>query len=217
MREKDTYFIKMNKKNFVSIIITYYKKKKYLAKTLKSISDQSFKNFEIIFVYDDKDKNDLKFVKKNLNARENLCIYDQFYQLFCFTSYEIIDEFDNVLGLRRVDSDASYDTLSKSNYIGLSTVLVHKKIASKIRFPNLQTQEDLCLWLKLLKQNVKLHHYSKILSSWRKTENSLSSKTTRKLIDAFKLFYIYENKNFIFSVFSVLVLSYNKLLRLNSN
>ena len=50
-----------------------------------------------------------------------------------------------------------------------------------------------------------------------KTENSLSSKTTRKLIDAFKLFYIYENKNFIFSVFSVLVLSYNKLLRLNSN
>ena len=79
--------------------------------------------------------------------------------LFCFTSYEIIDEFDNVLGLRRVDSDASYDTLSKSNYIGLSTVLVHKKIASKIRFPNLQTQEDLCLWLKLLKQNVKLHHF----------------------------------------------------------
>ena len=262
MREKENYFIKMNKKNFVSIIITYYKKKKYLAKTLKSISDQSFKNFEIIFVYDDKDKNDLKFVKKKIkrfkkkkliinkinlgvSKSRNLALkyckgdfisfidaddiwkknklFEQIKfmkkktSLFCFTSYEVIDEFDNVLSLRRVDSDASYETLSKSNYIGLSTVLVHKKIAPKIRFPNLQTQEDLCLWLKLLKQNVKLHHYSKILSSWRKTENSLSSKTTRKLVDAFKLFYIYENKNFIFSIFSVLVLSYNKLLKLNSN
>ena len=97
-----------------------------------------------------------------------------------------------------------------SNFIGLSTVMIHKKILNKFCFPNLKTQEDFCLWLKLLKQNIKLHHYSKILTSWRKTNNSLSSNTFRKIIDAFKLFYFYQNKNFIFSIFSVIVLAYNK-------
>ena len=51
------------------------------------------------------------------------------------------------------------------------------------------------------------------LSAWRKTKKSLSSNTFQKVKDAFKLFYIYENKNFILSIFSVLVLSYNKILK----
>ena len=37
----------------VSIIIPYYKKKKFLKQTLESIQKQSFKNYEIIFIYDD--------------------------------------------------------------------------------------------------------------------------------------------------------------------
>ena len=35
----------------------------------------------------------------------------------------------------------------------------------------------------------------------------------QKIKDAFTLFYKLENKNFIFSIFSVVVLSYNKLLK----
>ena len=56
----------MNKEPLVSVIITYYKKKPFLKKTLKSILNQTYKNYEIIFVFDDEDKNDLKFVKQNL-------------------------------------------------------------------------------------------------------------------------------------------------------
>ena len=47
-----------------SIIIPYYRKKTYIAKTLKSVLKQTYKNFEIIIIYDDEDKADLKFIKK---------------------------------------------------------------------------------------------------------------------------------------------------------
>ena len=38
----------------VSIIIPYFKKKKYIKNTIKSVLDQTHKNFEIILVYDDR-------------------------------------------------------------------------------------------------------------------------------------------------------------------
>ena len=56
----------INKEPLVSIVITYYKKKKYIAKTLKSIFDQTYKNLEIIFIYDDPNNVDLKFIRKLL-------------------------------------------------------------------------------------------------------------------------------------------------------
>ena len=253
------YFINMSKKNLVSIIITYYKKKKFLKKTLNSIFNQIYQNFEIILVYDDTRKEDLNFVRNHLKIFKNKKLiinkinlgvsnsrnialkncrgdYIEFIDsddlwkknklsdqiafmkkrssLFSFTSYEIIDEFENVLNKRIVTRDAEYNKLISSNFIGLSTVMFHKRILNKVFFPNLKTQEDFCLWLKLLKQNIKLHHYSKILTSWRKTNNSLSSNAIRKIIDAYKLFYIYQNKNFIFALFSVIVLAYNKIKKI---
>ena len=55
----------MRKNPLVSIIITYYKKRIFLNRTLSSIFNQTYKNYELVFVYDDPDKTDLKFVKKN--------------------------------------------------------------------------------------------------------------------------------------------------------
>ena len=52
--------------NLISIIIPFYKKKLFFFKTVKSILNQSYKNFEVILIYDDTSKTDLKFVKKVL-------------------------------------------------------------------------------------------------------------------------------------------------------
>ena len=46
--------------NLVSIIMPFYKKKKYILNSIKSILNQNFDNFEIIMVYDDKDKSELE-------------------------------------------------------------------------------------------------------------------------------------------------------------
>tara|TARA_B110000027_G_scaffold121506_1_gene135751 strand:+ start:1379 stop:2155 length:777 start_codon:yes stop_codon:yes gene_type:complete len=51
----------------VSIIICYFKKKKFFKKTINSIINQTYRSFEVIVIYDDTDKSELNFVKKTLN------------------------------------------------------------------------------------------------------------------------------------------------------
>ena len=50
----------------VSIIIPYFNNREYLAKTISSITNQTYKKIEIIVVYDDNDKNDLRYFKKKI-------------------------------------------------------------------------------------------------------------------------------------------------------
>lgn len=52
--------------DLISIIIPYYKKKFFFSKTIKSVLRQSYKNFEIILIYDDTSRTELKFVNKIL-------------------------------------------------------------------------------------------------------------------------------------------------------
>ncbi len=242
--------------HLISIVITYYKKKKFIAKTLNSIKAQIYKNYEIIFVYDNSDLSEIDFVKQKLsifkkkklliNSRNlgvarsrnkamqhckgdylafidsddlwkknklsyQIKIMEKYSSLFSFTSFDVIDERDKLLKKRIVDNDGNFPDLLKSNFIGLSTVMIHKKLYRKIMFPKLQTQEDFALWLKISREGHKLSHIKKSLSSWRKVKGSLSSSIFRKLIDAFLLYYIYQNKNFMYSIYSVLVLSFYKL------
>ena len=247
----------MIKKNpLISIIITYYRKKDYIKKTLNSIAGQSYKNYELILVDDDKIKDELKYlttllnkfykkkliinknnigVSKSRNLALRFCKGDYIAfidsddiwkknklkfqvsfmiknsSLFTFTSYNVINDSGKFLSCRKVFMDANYKSLIESNFIGLSTVMINKKIYRNIKFPNLKTQEDFALWLNLIKRGYKLIHINKVLSSWRKSKNSLSANKFQKIKDAFKLFNKYENKNFIFSIYSVLVLTYNKL------
>ena len=50
--------------SLASIILPYYKKKKFIKKSIKSILSQSYKKIELIIIYDDEDHEDLKFIKK---------------------------------------------------------------------------------------------------------------------------------------------------------
>ena len=61
----------MKNKNKVSIILPYFKKKKFFKETINSVFAQTYKNKEIIVVYDDEDKDELTFIKKLLNNKKN--------------------------------------------------------------------------------------------------------------------------------------------------
>jgi len=54
---------------YLSIILPYYKKKKYIKETLISIINQSFKKHQLIIVYDQKDKTDIPYIKKILGNK----------------------------------------------------------------------------------------------------------------------------------------------------
>ena len=130
-----------------------------------------------------------------------------------YTSYEIIDEKNRSIGLRKSQKNTSYKNLLYDCNIGLSTVIIRKNTQTKnlVSFPKIKTKEDYVLWLKLSKAKIKFKGMKNTLTKWRKTNNSLSSGTYQKLVDGFKVYFIYQQFNFIKSVFYLIILSLNFL------
>ncbi len=58
--------------NLVSVIIPYFKKKKYIADALQSVLNQTHSNLEIIIIYDDPDKEDLEYIKDLIKKDERI-------------------------------------------------------------------------------------------------------------------------------------------------
>lgn len=238
----------------VSIIIPYFNKKDYIHLTLKSIFKQTYKNFEILIIYDDSSKKDLNLIKelKKKDKRIRLIInkknmgpghsrnkgldkakgtYIAFIDSddiwkkgklknqisfmkkndinFSYTSYNQIDSSGYKIKTVLAPKFQTYDDLLKDCKIGTSTVIIKKKILKKnFRFSILKTKEDLLLWLQLSKKH-DLIGYNKVLSEWRKLDNSLSSSTIQKICDGFRLYYKYEGFNFLKSIYYLTLLSLN--------
>ena len=47
----------------ISILMPYYNKRLYVKESIISVIDQSFKDFELIIIYDDETKKDLDYIK----------------------------------------------------------------------------------------------------------------------------------------------------------
>ncbi len=126
-----------------------------------------------------------------------------------YTAYDILT--NNKIVKHQVQKSYSYDDLIKKCDIGLSTVIMKSKMLKIGKFPNLKTQEDYALWLKYLRNGARIMGINDSLTVWRDNPNSLSKNIFQKLSDSFKVYYRFENKNFLESLFSVLVLSINKI------
>jgi len=239
----------------VSIIIPYYKKRKYIKQTIDSIKHQTYKNFEVIIVYDDDDQTDLLFInriiktdnrirliinKKSLGAgrSRNVGISNAKGSFIAFldaddlwkknkiklqlnymiknnldishTSYEILDKKNVKKIIMKAKTFKNYKQLLFSCDIGLSTVMLKKKIITKnCKFPSLKTKEDFVLWLLILKKNITIGSLDKNLTKWRKLDDSLSSSILQKLKDGYTLYSDYMKYNFLKSFWCLLLLSIN--------
>jgi len=248
----------MKNNPLVSVVIPYYRKQFFFEKTIKSILNQSYKNFEIILIYDDTNLKELNFLKKikkkftkikliinkknlgpGLSRNKGILVSRGTYIAFCdaddlwkknklslqikfmkkynlnfsHSNYLIIDKEGKKIGKFKSKSKIYYQDLLKSCDIGLSTVIVKKSLLRKNLFCKLQTKEDFYLWLQLIKKETKIYSVNKYLSSWRYLENSLSSSISQRLLDAFRLYYIYEKNNFLTTVYYVIRLSYYAFIK----
>ena len=125
-----------------------------------------------------------------------------------FTSLTGLTRLEKIIGQRKARDLLSIDKILKSCDIGLSTVIIEKKIIIKnnIKFPKLVTKEDFVFWLTLLKKNYKFYAYDSNLTNWLDSKNSLSSSTIQKLFDGFKVYNYYMNFNIIKSVYYLICL-----------
>ena len=258
MEIKKKKFNKNKQKIDVSIIIPYFKKHKYFSKTIKSIYQQTYKNYEIILIYDDINIQELEFVKFSLKSIKNkkiiinkknlgagtsrnlgilsskknfiaFCDADDVWQKnklksqisfmkknnydFTHTSYLIIDNNSKTKGNFSIKKKINYNDLLKSCDVGLSTVICDRSILSKKLFPKLKTKEDYCLWLNILKKGKFLYGLNQNLTSWRKTDNSLSSSIIQKIFDSFKLYNHYHKYNVFMSAYLTIRLTIYAVLK----
>ena len=134
---------------------------------------------------------------------------------FSFTAYEIIDENKKVISFRKAENIINFRKLRNSCDIGLSTVVLKRKIFDKEehRFPELKTKEDYVLWMKLAKNGIKMTGINQNLTSWRKNKDSLSSSALQKLLDGYKVYRIYLGYGRLKSFFYLINLSVNFILK----
>ena len=244
--------------DLISVIIPYYKKKKFINQTINSVLQQTYKNFELIIIYDDKNKSDLVFIKQitkkdkrvkiidnknNMGAgksrkkgielskgkflafldaddywnrnklKEQISFMNKNKIKISHTSYFIIDSTNRIIGNRKA-LDRNHAQLLSSCDIGLSTVILDKKLITKnINFANTKTKEDYVLWLKITLDKNTIFAFKKNFTKWRKLNNSLSSSTFQKMKDGYNVYRKYMNFNPIKSIIHLLILSFNYLLK----
>ena len=61
--------------DLISVIIPYYKKKEYIISSINSVLNQTYKNLEIIIIYDDSNKEDLNLLKKIKKKDKRIKLY----------------------------------------------------------------------------------------------------------------------------------------------
>lgn len=211
----------------VSIIIPYYKKKKYIKKTINSIINQNYKNkYEILLIYDDNNNQDLKYLKKNFKKINN---------------FRIINNKDNIgvarsrnLGIKKskgtycafLDADDTWNKnklryqlnyMKKNGYLFTFTGYVKKKkmrkifVSSKkkkISYNDLLKECVIGLSTVIIKKNI----IPKNLFPITKTQEDLGAwlKLTKKGISAY-----YLNKYLSQWNFTSYSLSSNTIQKLN--
>ena len=129
------------------------------------------------------------------------------------TSYYIINYNNKIIGQRKA-KDLSHKQLLKSCDIGLSTIILDKKlIKNNAKFASIKTKEDYVLWLQITQNEKKIYALSDNLTKWRKLDNSLSSSKFQKIKDGYLVYRKYMKFNQIKSIFYLGLLSVNFFLK----
>jgi len=58
----------------VSVIMPYYNKRSFFKESIQSVFSQTYKNLEIIIIYDQEDQDDLRYIKKITKNKKNVFI-----------------------------------------------------------------------------------------------------------------------------------------------
>ena len=129
-------------RELVSVIVPYFKKKKFIKKTINSIINQTYKKLEIIIVYDDENQNDLKFIKKLKNLDSRIKIIVNKKNLGAGYSRNKGIKFSKGNYIAFIDSD---DIWKKNKILEQYKIMKEKKYKITYTSYELINEKDLCV------------------------------------------------------------------------
>tara|TARA_B100000035_G_C21002938_1_gene555824 strand:- start:58 stop:819 length:762 start_codon:yes stop_codon:yes gene_type:complete len=172
--------------DLISVLIPYYKKRKFFISTIDSILKQTYKNIEIIIIFDDIDKFDLSFIK-------DICLKDRRIKLI-INKKNIGAGFSRNKGIKKskgkylafIDADdiwkknklqTQYEFMKNKNisfsHTSYNLIDVYGKIFGKMRVKNELTFVDLIKSCDIALSSVMIE--KKILG-----KHKFSSKKTKE-------------------------------------
>ena len=158
--------------DLISIIIPYFKKKEFIKQTLKSAINQTYKNIEILIVFDGGSAKDLKFLKnliskqpririiinkKNLGAgmSRNLAINKSKGKYIAFLDADDLWKKNKVLmQLKFMKKNNIKISHTSFNIINEKGSLIKKILAKNLNFNQLLKSCDICLSTVMIKKEI---------------------------------------------------------------
>ena len=233
--------------DLVSIVVPVYNSERFIIDTLTTVKEQTYKNWELIFVNDCSSDNSKKVIEDNLDTRIKLINlkensgaavarntgidaakgrYIAFIDAddlwnaeklekqvsfmkendcsFSFTGYEFANENGFSTGkVVHIPTKMNYKDAIKNTTIFTSTVMFDLEKISKdlIKMPIVKS-EDTATWWKILRNGHTAYGLNEILSSYRRSANTLSSNKIEAIkriwflyrkVEKFNIFYAFYN------------------------
>jgi teichuronic acid biosynthesis glycosyltransferase TuaG len=184
--------------NLVSVIMPYYRKRKYIKKAVYSVINQSYKKWELIIVYDDSDRKDLDYLKdiikkhkriillvnkKNMGAAysRNLAIKKSKGNFLAFldaddywSKNKILLQLDLMKKNNLLFSHTSYKIITKNN----STI--YRKANNLLTYDDLLKSCDICLSSVMISNKLILNKYKCFPNLKTKEDYALWLKYAKK-------------------------------------
>ena len=184
--------------NLVSVIMPYYRKRKYIKKAVYSVINQSYKKWELIIVYDDSDRKDLDYLKdiikkhkriillvnkNNMGAAysRNLAIKKSKGNFLAFldaddywSKNKILLQLDLMKKNNLLFSHTSYKIITKNN----STI--YRKANNLLTYDDLLKSCDICLSSVMISNKLILNKYKCFPNLKTKEDYALWLKYAKK-------------------------------------
>jgi len=133
---------------------------------------------------------------------------DRYKLAFTYSSYYLIDEDGNDLGIFKTEESITYRSILKTNPIGCLTAIYDTEKLGKVFMPNIRKRQDYGTWLKILKKIETSQGILEPLAKYRILKNSLSSNKFKTAQYQWKIYREVEKLNIFQSIYYFLNYAY---------